>query len=122
MLTILMIMAAHIFGIELSVANISFCNCSTFTGWMQWSNTQADGYLGLLISLAFFAIILMGLVMMGNDLEIALLAASFFCIFLSVGLIGMGVFPAAALVVYVGGAALGFIMSNSKGISKPYGS
>ena len=95
--------------------------CASFPCLMSWVNTTTNGLGGLIISLCFFAILFVGMLMTGVDLEPAGLTASFISCFITLALIGLGTMNPLYLLIYIASASIFFVLAWTKGASDPYG-
>ncbi len=103
------------------IANISYSNATTITGLFQWANSVTGGILGLIIDAALWVLMLFGGIMLGQDIEISGLAASFISIWVSIGLIGLQILNPIFITPFIAAAMLFFILTYSRGITRPYG-
>jgi hypothetical protein len=105
-----------------NVANLTYPTaCTGYACLLSYGNSVTSGLMGIIINCVFFAIILMGTLLSGIDLEAAGLVSGFISLWIGVALVGMSLLTPYFLFVWVAVMAIFFILSWTKGVSNPYG-
>jgi hypothetical protein len=105
------------------VANDTLPNVTSITGLFQWANTVTGGFVGIIIDVVVFLILLFGSIIAEADIEVAGLVSSFICIWLTVAL----AIPKPPLInilfilPFAAGAVLCYLLIWTKGATRPYG-
>lgn len=95
-------------------------NISSIGALLGCDNTGTQGYFGIIVVLVLWVIGIFGLVAMGNDLEIAGLAVSFICTWITLILMALAIVNPLFIIVFIACDILFFILIQTKGSTQPY--
>lgn len=89
-------------------------NVNDTAGLLGWANTAVGGNFGIGIDVALFIIILIGAFLATGSIEAGLIFGGSICTVVALGLQGLGIAPSYLMFIFMGTAALGFVLAMTR--------